>query len=131
MVLLSGVPPLCSFCWVWEMISFSTYCGHIFHSFFSVSLLLVFGGQNVCMGKCFESSVPVLTLELQEIILWLLIDKSESYMFSAASLRQLTRVVLLRLCRSFLFVVIFMFSWQLSILSFPYVCFERGWVIQP
>lgn len=33
--------------------------------------------------------MPVLTLELQEIILWLLIGKSESYVLSVAYLRQL------------------------------------------
>lgn len=37
------------------MINFSTYCSHIFRSFFSVHLLLVFGGQHVCIWKCFES----------------------------------------------------------------------------
>lgn len=33
--------------------------------------------------------MPVLTLELREIIVWLLIGKSESYVLSVACLRQL------------------------------------------
>lgn len=77
----------------------------------------------------FESSVPVLILELQKIILWLLIGKSESCV-KCWLFETVTGILWFRLCRSSLFVVIFIFFWQLSILPLLYVCFERGWVTQ-
>lgn len=72
-----------------KLLFFCTFCGRIFCSVFCVCLLLVFLRQNVCIWKCLQSTVPVLTLELQGLILWLLIGRSESYVLSVAYLRQL------------------------------------------
>lgn len=90
MVPLSGVLPFCSCCYVYKIIIFLYLLrSYLLLHFLCFVLLLGFLGQNVCIWKCLESSVPVLTLELQEIILWLLIGKSESYVLSVAYLRQL------------------------------------------
>lgn len=90
MVPLSAVLPFCSCCYVYKIIIFLYLLrSYLLLLFLCFVLLLGFLGQNICIWKCLESSVPVLTLELQEIILWLLIGKSETYVLSVAYLRQL------------------------------------------